>query len=160
MAAGPAKVAVASPGVIVHLADTRERLRAASAALAAYKLRSSLSMLGVVLGIAAVIAMMSVSEGAAREALTQVESLGLDNIVIRSERQSMAPRTSGALTVADADRLESVVPLVRASSPLLDRMVKVSSEHGYDSRADGRGPRNISGDLASRHRSRPVPERS
>ena len=66
------------------LAELGEFLRIAAEALGRYQLRTALSVLGVVLGVAAVIAMMSVSEGAAREALAQVDALGLDNLVARS----------------------------------------------------------------------------
>ena len=53
-------------------------------ALARYKLRTALSTLGVVLGVSAVIAMMSVSDGARVEALRQVEQLGLNNVIVRN----------------------------------------------------------------------------
>ncbi len=66
------------------LAELTEFMRIAVEALGRYRLRTALSVLGVVLGVAAVIAMMSVSEGAAREALAQVEALGLDNLVAQS----------------------------------------------------------------------------
>ena len=51
-------------------------------ALARYKLRTALSTLGVVLGVSAVIAMMSVGDGARLEALRQVEQLGLNNLTL------------------------------------------------------------------------------
>ena len=73
------------------LAELGECLRIAVEALGRSRLRTSLSVLGVILGVAAVIAMMSVSEGAAREALAQVEALGIDNLVAR---------TSGGLNAA------------------------------------------------------------
>src|SRR4029450_3486915 len=61
-------------------AELHEFFRIAVEALARYKLRTSLSVLGVVLGVAAVIAMMSVSEGARREALNQGERWGVDTL--------------------------------------------------------------------------------
>src|SRR5512132_2859664 len=103
------------------LAESREFLQIAAEALGRYKLRTSLSVLGVVLGVAAVIAMMSVSEGARREALAPVESMGLDNLVIRSRGAAgigSAPSTSG-LTARDAHRLLALVPWASAASPLV-----------------------------------------
>ncbi len=50
--------------------------------LAAHRLRSTLSMLGVVLGVAALIAMTAVSEGARRVTVAQIEALGTRNIVV------------------------------------------------------------------------------
>jgi putative ABC transport system permease protein len=78
-----------------------------------------------VLGVAAVIAMMSVSEGAAREALAQVEALGLDNLVARSQVSGAAAGQKG-LQAGDADQLAALVPLVRVTSPLIDRFLKVT----------------------------------
>src|SRR5438094_10464777 len=94
-----------------------EQIGVAAEALSRYKLRTALSVLGVVLGVAAVIAMMSVSDGARREALGQVEALGLDNLVARNRISSAAGGSRG-LTAGDAARVESIVPLARSASPL------------------------------------------
>ena len=95
----------------------RSFVEIATEALGRYKLRTSLSVLGVVLGVAAVIAMMSVSDGARRESLRQVQALGLDNLVARG----------GRLTAGDADRLLELVPLAIAASPLIERNLRVSA---------------------------------
>jgi len=109
------------------LAEVREFVSIAAEGLARYKLRTSLSVLGVVLGVAAVIAMMSVSDGARRESLIQVEALGLDNLVARSHGSSVSGSgTPGGLTAGDADRLSSLVPLTRATSPLIERYVRLA----------------------------------
>ena len=50
------------------IADPAPVFEASVSALARYRLRTALSVLGIVIGIAAVVAMMSVSEGARREA--------------------------------------------------------------------------------------------
>src|SRR3954454_18871912 len=97
-----------------HLAEVRGFLRVAVEALRRYKLRTSLSVLGVVLGVAAVIAMMSVSEGARREALNQVEALGLDNLVARSHGSSAFGGAAHGLTADDADPLIALMPLVQS----------------------------------------------
>jgi putative ABC transport system permease protein len=49
-----------------------------------HKLRSFLTMLGVVFGVGSVVAMLSVGEGAGREALEQIRKLGSNNILISS----------------------------------------------------------------------------
>jgi putative ABC transport system permease protein len=105
-------------------AELGEYLRIALEALGRYRLRTSLSVLGVVLGVAAVIAMMSVSEGAEREALTQVEALGLDNLVARSTALGDPWRS---LTAGDADRVASLVPTASAASPLVSRYVRIGN---------------------------------
>jgi ABC-type antimicrobial peptide transport system permease subunit len=108
------------------LAELTEFLRIAVEALGRYRLRTALSVLGVVLGVAAVIAMMSVSEGAAREALAQVDALGLDNIVAQSsgglnDNGSM----KRSLIAADADRALALVPSATLAAPLVSRYVRV-----------------------------------
>jgi putative ABC transport system permease protein len=109
-----------------NLTEAREFARIAFEALGRYKLRTSLSVLGVVLGVAAVIAMMSVSEGAAREALAQVEALGLDNLVARSQGSSAYPASWRGLTVSDAERVSRLVPTTRVASPVIQRHSKVA----------------------------------
>ncbi len=54
----------------------RVLLRLGVRSLLLHKLRSSLSILGVVFGVAAVVAMSSVGEGARRESLQQIAGLG------------------------------------------------------------------------------------
>ena len=95
----------ARAAVPFNLAELREFLHIATEALGRYKLRTSLSVLGVVLGVAAVIAMMSVSEGAAREALAQVEALGLDNLVARSQVLGRDRPADAASQAGDAEQL-------------------------------------------------------
>ena len=100
-----------------NLVEYVEGLHIATEALNRYKLRTFLSVLGVILGVAAVIAMMSVSEGARRESLRQVETLGLDNLVVRSNRPSVLGAVASSLPVSDAARLSAIVPLVGTASP-------------------------------------------
>jgi putative ABC transport system permease protein len=101
-------------------------LSIAAEALGRYKLRTALSVLGVVFGVAAVIAMLSVAEGARREALSQVEALGLDNLIARSRGAARLGRSGDELTAGDADRLLALVPLARASSPLIERYLRLT----------------------------------
>jgi putative ABC transport system permease protein len=108
---------------------SRELLAAAAEALGRYKLRTGLSVLGVVLGVAAVIAMMSVSEGARREALEQVELMGLDNVVARNRSLSSeesARFADAGLAAGDSLRLLELVPLVKTAAPLVERFSPVS----------------------------------
>lgn len=114
---------------VVSRDRARDLVAVAAEALARYKLRTSLSVLGVVLGVAAVIAMMSVSEGARREALQQVEALGLDNLVARNRAmtagESSEARRSG-LTVSDTESLRELMPDTLSVTPLLERVLAVS----------------------------------
>ncbi|HWI18930.1 MAG TPA: ABC transporter permease, partial [Vicinamibacterales bacterium] len=108
------------------LAELGEFLRIAVEALGRYRLRTALSVLGVVLGVAAVIAMMSVSEGAARDALAQVDALGLDNIVAQSAGGLNARGTmKRSLVAADAERALALVPSASRSAPVISRYVRI-----------------------------------
>ena len=122
------------------LAELTEFLRIAVEALGRYRLRTALSVLGVVLGVAAVIAMMSVSEGAAREALAQVDALGLDNIVAQSTGGLNARGTlKRSLIAADADRALALVPSATLAAPVVSRYVRVGRGDRVSPDAGARG---------------------
>ena len=78
-----------------------------------HRLRAALSALGIVCGVVSFVAMISLSEGARRETLAQIEQLGLRNVIIRAapltEEQLRKARFEGSrgLTVADAARLRA-----------------------------------------------------
>jgi putative ABC transport system permease protein len=62
----------------------REALASALESLAGHTLRSALTMLGMIFGVGAVIAMLSIGAGAERQALAMIESLGLRNVLVRA----------------------------------------------------------------------------
>jgi putative ABC transport system permease protein len=59
-----------------------------------HKLRSFLTMLGVVFGVGSVVAMLSVGEGASKEALEQIKKLGSNNIIVSSKKSAEEEATS------------------------------------------------------------------
>src|SRR5881275_2094117 len=59
--------------------------------LAAHRLRSALTALGIILGVASVIVMLAVGEAARAEALRQLEDLGANTILIRSVKPQDQP---------------------------------------------------------------------
>ncbi len=63
-----------------------EAFRAALENLAANKLRAGLSALGMIFGVGAVIAMLSIGAGAQREAMRLMEQLGLRNVIVRDRQ--------------------------------------------------------------------------
>jgi putative ABC transport system permease protein len=97
-----------------------------------HKLRSGLSVLGVVFGVAAVVAMSSVGEGARRETLAQIEALGIDTVTVRA-RPADEPEAAPALRTADAESVRDVVPGVRAVAPV--RVSELPAEVGSRSAA-------------------------
>jgi len=89
----------------------------------AHKLRTLLTMLGVIFGVGAVISMLSIGEGAKREALEQISILGINNVIVNvktpdeSGASDIGLARSPGLTLADAeniavfdDMVENIVP--------------------------------------------------
>jgi len=79
------------------------------------RLRTLLTLLGLIFGVGAIVAMQGVGEGSRREALRLVESLGLHNLI--AERVALDPETqkesrtrSLGLTISDARAALAVVP--------------------------------------------------
>ncbi len=60
-----------------------ETMRVALQAIRAHKLRSLLTMLGIVIGVSAVIAMVALGEGAQRAVQQQIASLGTNVLTVR-----------------------------------------------------------------------------
>jgi putative ABC transport system permease protein len=88
--------------------------------LAKNKMRSGLTVLGVVIGIAAVITMVSVGRGGSLLIQKQFESLGSNVIVIfpaSSESGGVRQGTLPRLTAADSAAIAQECPAVRAASP-------------------------------------------
>jgi putative ABC transport system permease protein len=99
-----------------------EILRIALAAIRATKLRSALTALGIVIGVAAVITMVALGTGAQSAINAQLEALGTDLLSISSGQSYWRGVASGertALTSADADALSRDVPLLRSVVPSL-----------------------------------------
>ncbi|HPH98475.1 MAG TPA: ABC transporter permease [Anaerolineaceae bacterium] len=89
--------------------------------LSANKLRSALTVLGVVIGVAAVISMLSIGKGAQAAITSQIESIGTNLIYVspgstRSNGVMSASGSAGTLTMDDAKSLESL-PNVVAVAP-------------------------------------------
>ncbi len=90
--------------------------------LRAHKLRSFLTMLGIIFGVAAVIAMLSIGEGARQEALDQIQLMGINNILVYDQPVEDVEEGKGrsnlslGLTLADARA-------VRETNPLVDEVV-------------------------------------
>ncbi len=92
-----------------------EALWAALVSLGTHKLRTGLTMLGMIFGVGAVIAMLSIGAGAEREALALVERLGLRNVLVRAkslnptELQEVRRRSPG-LSARDGAAIAEGVP--------------------------------------------------
>ena len=103
----------------------RVLLRLGVRSLLLHKLRSSLSILGVVFGVAAVVAMSSVGEGARRESLQQIAGLGIDSVTVRGRRSAPGAPPEAGLTLRDAESVAQVVPGAIAVAPLRETTLPV-----------------------------------
>ncbi len=95
-----------------------DSLRMASRALLARKLRSMLAMLGVIIGITAVIALLSVGMAATRSVTTKVSGLGANLINI-----SAAGQSGVVLHESDVSWLLSRVRQIKAAAPIISGSV-------------------------------------
>jgi putative ABC transport system permease protein len=89
-----------------------------------HKLRSFLTVLGVVFGVSSVIAMLAVGEGASLEALEQIRKLGSNNIIVYSakpvedaSREARIRMSIYGLLYADVERVAASFPSVRRIVP-------------------------------------------
>ena len=71
-------------------------LTSALEALKSNPMRSFLTMLGIMIGVASVMAMMAISDGAARQVDAQISSLGANNLTVRPGANRRGGRSSGA----------------------------------------------------------------
>jgi macrolide transport system ATP-binding/permease protein len=105
---------------------------AALQALGRNKMRSALTMLGVFIGVAALIAMVAVGQGANEAVRKQIESLGTNLLVVVPGTAIMGGVRGGfgsasTLTVADADAIRREAPAVGGVSYLIRQSAQVQS---------------------------------
>ncbi len=102
-----------------------EAIRSALGDLAAHKLRSALTMLGMIFGVGAVIAMLSIGAGAERQAMEMIERMGLRNILVRSksfkpdELEEVRKKSLG-VSPRDARAIMEGVPGVQLVAPRVE----------------------------------------
>lgn len=101
-----------------------QRIKQSAKSLLQHRLRSFLSTLGVLFGVAAIIAMLSIGEGAKQETLEQISELGMNSILIRQHHLSEEQRAiateqkSFGLSLEDVEALRNNVPGLVKISPL------------------------------------------
>ena len=109
-----------------------ENVRIAFRGLAANKLRAALTMLGILIGVAAVITLLSIGDGVTRYVADQFSGLGTNLIFIIPEQDEPGPPGSdplreSSLTLRDAALLgdPNLVPGVTAVAPVMFRQVEL-----------------------------------
>ncbi|NES96070.1 MAG: ABC transporter permease [Desertifilum sp. SIO1I2] len=103
--------------------DIIESVKMAGTTLLANKMRSTLTMLGIIIGNASVIAMIGIGEGAQKFVGDQVNSLGTNVLFIvpgSPEAQSRPVYPPQTLVLEDAEAIAEQVPTVQAVAPMLN----------------------------------------
>lgn len=65
-----------------------------------HKMRSLLTSLGVIFGVGSVIAMLGISEGAKRQALAQIEAMGIDKIIVYTQKPPVSGTSEGSANIS------------------------------------------------------------
>ena len=117
-------------------------MRVALRALGANKLRTTLTMLGMIIGVAAVIALMSIGRGAQAQVTAQIQSLGTNLLFIRpgAVRDQGVRSSAGnaaTLTLEDSDAI-ATLPNVLATAPEVDAFAQMlANGENWNSRVTG-----------------------
>ncbi len=105
-----------------------ETVRVAFSSIRANKLRAGLTMLGIIIGVGAVIAVVALGTGAQRAIEARIEALGANLLTVYPGQSFMGGRASDvrvSLTVDDAMALERDAKLISAVQPELSRSLQV-----------------------------------
>jgi putative ABC transport system permease protein len=102
-------------------------IRIAVESILSNKLKSILTALGIIFGVAAVISMLAIGKGAQQEILEQIKMVGVNNILISpivqeksdesGEGEKQLNKFSRGLTLLDVDAIRSTIPAVKRISP-------------------------------------------
>ncbi|WP_193161641.1 ABC transporter permease [Microbulbifer hainanensis] len=95
--------------------------REALAELSQHKLRTLLTLLGMIFGVGAVIAMLNIGKGAEQEALRMIETMGLNNLIVQSPEQEKDElyeqrKQSSGLSLRDGEAAIATMNFVEAFS--------------------------------------------
>jgi putative ABC transport system permease protein len=102
-------------------------IRIAVESILSNKLKSILTALGIIFGVAAVISMLAIGKGAQQEILDQIKMVGVNNILISpivqekesesDEGEKQLNKFSRGLTLLDVEAIRSTIPAVKRLSP-------------------------------------------
>lgn len=114
-----------------------------------HSLRTILAMLGIIIGTAAVVALLQLGAGSRQEAIDQIKRLGATNLIIRSVKppedstQGQRRQILGyGLTRDDYDRISQTIPTVWRTLPLRAFRFEIRyGDRSYDGRVVGTTPR-------------------
>lgn len=144
-AAGPDGTAAVPASDRARGARVSDYVRQAFHAVASHKMRAFLSMLGVLIGVGAVVAMLGITEGAKQSVQARLSSLGSNLLMIWPEdrRSSGVALERGSVTRFTLDDVKAVgdLPLIRRATPcVMGRTQAVAGNRNWNSRVEGRTP--------------------
>jgi len=104
-----------------------ESLRTAAGGLATNKLRAALTMLGIIIGVASVVTLLSVGQGVQASVTSQIESIGLNLVFISADQPEDSTRPA-YVTSADAAALADPfnAPSLAAVAPVVQGPLRVA----------------------------------
>jgi len=129
-----------------HLREIGEHLHQGLRALATNKVRTALSMLGILIGVAAVVAMLALGSGAQKAIETSLASLGSNMLLLRpgAIRVAGVAQEAGAttrLTIDDVAAVREHVPGVKKAAPNVTGRARVTFENrNWNTLVRGTGP--------------------
>jgi putative ABC transport system permease protein len=103
-------------------------------ALRVNKMRSSLTMLGIIIGVGAVISMLAVGTGASKRIAEQISSMGSNLLIILPGTTTaggvrMGAGTQPTLTMTDAEAIQRECPAVQDVAPVLNGVAQIIYGH-------------------------------
>jgi putative ABC transport system permease protein len=114
---------------------TRDIIEETYAALSGNKVRSGLTILGIVIGIGSVIAMISIGQGAQSSIQSRIQSIGSNLVLVMPGAQrgpgyqvSSGRGSARTLTQEDANAITAEIPLVQAVAPELTSRYQVTAK--------------------------------
>jgi putative ABC transport system permease protein len=126
--------------------DIQAVVRVALRALARNKMRTALTMLGIIIGVGAVICTVAIGEGASNQVQEQIRNLG-DNMVfvaagsVNQGGVRLGSAATKTLTLADAKAIQQQVPTVARLSPGVGARVQVVyGNQNWNTRVSGVSP--------------------
>ena len=104
----------------------QSNIKIAIEALIENKFRSGLTALGIIFGVAAVITMLAIGNGAQQQIIEQIEQVGAKNIIIRpkligniEDEDDVSKKYSPKLTVLDVNAIKGILPGIEKITPFL-----------------------------------------
>src|SRR6056297_438364 len=111
-----------------------EILKISIKGLQEHKTRTFLTMLGIIFGVASVISMLAIGEGARRKTLSQIQSLGLNNIIVQhDDAADDFSKNSVFLNYQDLKGIKKVMPTVSNAVPVLQEELEVNYKKRFES---------------------------